>query len=143
MCIRDSASIVVGTIQLGATVDYAILMTTRFREEQNRGHSVKESAQIAVEQCSQSILTSGLTFFVATADVYKRQPIALITKKWSILPDPPMLTLPDTCDIAEHKTRGAAAIFPDGLLLHWLQPAGSPGKFFGKTGSISARISPR
>ena len=72
------ASIVVGTIQLGATVDYAILMTTRFREEQNRGHSVKESAQIAVEQCSQSILTSGLTFFVATASVALTSKMELI-----------------------------------------------------------------
>lgn len=63
------ASIVIGTIQLGATVDYAILMTTRFREERNAGHTAKEAAQIAVEQCSQSILTSGLTFFAATFSV--------------------------------------------------------------------------
>lgn len=63
------ASIVIGTIQLGATVDYAILMTTRFREECNAGHTAKEAAQIAVEQCSQSILTSGLTFFAATFSV--------------------------------------------------------------------------
>lgn len=63
------ASIVIGTIQLGATVDYAILMTTRFREEMNRGSSAKEAAFIAVEQCSQSILTSGLTFFAATFSV--------------------------------------------------------------------------
>ena len=46
-----------------------ILMTTRFREERNAGHTAKEAAQIAVEQCSQSILTSGLTFFAATFSV--------------------------------------------------------------------------
>ena len=63
------ASIVIGTIQLGATVDYAILMTTRFREEMNLGRTAKEAAQTAVEQCSQSILTSGLTFFAATFSV--------------------------------------------------------------------------
>lgn len=63
------ASIVIGTIQLGATVDYAILMTTRFQEEMNRGENAKEAAFIAVEQCSQSILTSGLTFFAATFSV--------------------------------------------------------------------------
>ena len=63
------ASIVVGTIQLGATVDYAILTTTRFGEELNAGHSAREAMRIAVEQSSQSILTSGLTFFVATASV--------------------------------------------------------------------------
>lgn len=63
------ASIVVGTIQLGATVDYAILITTRFREELNRGSATREAMRIAVEQSSQSILTSGLTFFAATASV--------------------------------------------------------------------------
>ena len=63
------ASIVVGTIQLGATVDYAILMTTRFREELSHGLSVKEAVQVSVESCSQSILSSGLTFFAATAGV--------------------------------------------------------------------------
>ena len=63
------ASIVVGTIQLGATVDYAILMTNRFREELIKGQPARDAARIAMEQCSQSILTSGLTFFVATASV--------------------------------------------------------------------------
>ena len=63
------ASIVIGTIQLGATVDYAILMTTRFKEEIANGHDKKEAAQIAVYNCSQSILTSGLTFFGATVGV--------------------------------------------------------------------------
>lgn len=63
------ASIVIGTIQLGATVDYAILMTTRYREELNLGHAPSEACRIAIEQCSQSILTSGLTFFAATFSV--------------------------------------------------------------------------
>lgn len=63
------ASIVIGTVQLGATVDYAILMSTRFREERNLGHTPKESAQIACQYCSQSILSSGLTFFAATIGV--------------------------------------------------------------------------
>ena len=63
------ASIVIGTIQLGATVDYAILMTTRFKEEMVNGHNKYEAAQIAVYNCSQSILTSGLTFFGATVGV--------------------------------------------------------------------------
>ncbi len=63
------SSIVIGTIQLGATVDYAILMTTRYEEEERRGHNKWEAAQIAIENCSQSILTSGLTFFAATVGV--------------------------------------------------------------------------
>lgn len=63
------ASIVIGTIQLGATVDYSILMTTRYREERLALRSPKASAQQALEHCSQSILTSGLTFFAATFGV--------------------------------------------------------------------------
>ncbi len=63
------ASIVIGTIQLGATVDYSILMTTRYHEERAFGRSPKEAAQQSLEHCSQSILTSGLTFFAATVGV--------------------------------------------------------------------------
>ena len=60
------ASIVLGTIQLGATVDYAILMTTRFREERNYGLAPKEAAATAIETCAPSIITSGMSFFAAT-----------------------------------------------------------------------------
>lgn len=63
------ASIVIGTVQLGATVDYAILMATRFREERKAGHTPQEAAQLACQFCSQSILSSGLTFFAATIGV--------------------------------------------------------------------------
>ena len=63
------ASIVIGTIQLGATVDYSILMTTRYHEERAFGRTPKEAAQQSLEHCSQSILTSGLTFFAATIGV--------------------------------------------------------------------------
>ena len=63
------ASIVIGTIQLGATVDYSILMTTRYHEERSYGRTPREAAQQSLEHCSQSILTSGLTFFAATVGV--------------------------------------------------------------------------
>ena len=63
------ASIVIGTVQLGATVDYAILMATRFREERQRGLTPREAARTACQYCSQSILSSGLTFFAATIGV--------------------------------------------------------------------------
>lgn len=63
------ASIVIGTVQLGATVDYAILMATRFREERRAGNSPREAARLACQHCSQSILSSGLTFFAATIGV--------------------------------------------------------------------------
>ena len=73
------APICISTIQLGATVDYAILMTTRFREELNAGRSTKDAVQTAVEQCSQSILTSGLTFFAATFSVSLASRMELIS----------------------------------------------------------------
>lgn len=63
------ASIVIGTIQLGATVDYAILMTTRFHEERLNGLTPKQAAAVAIETCAPSIVTSGLTFFAATVGV--------------------------------------------------------------------------
>lgn len=63
------ASIVIGTIQLGATVDYAILMTSRFKEEINNGHKTKEAVQISLKGSAKSIMTSGLTFFGATGGV--------------------------------------------------------------------------
>ena len=63
------ASIVIGTVQLGATVDYAILMSTRYREERRGGRAPREAARLACQYCSQSILSSGLTFFAATIGV--------------------------------------------------------------------------
>ena len=72
------ASIVIGTIQLGATVDYAILLTSRFREELRKGHEKHEAILIAVEESAKSIVTSGLTFFGATGAVALVSDMALI-----------------------------------------------------------------
>lgn len=72
------SGIVVGTIQLGATVDYAILMTNRFREERISGKSPVDAAQAAIANCSQSILSSGLAFFSATIGVAIISKIELI-----------------------------------------------------------------
>lgn len=64
------ASIVIGTIQLGATVDYAILMTSRYHKERTeRRQSKKDAIRIAHETSIKSILTSGLCFFAATFGV--------------------------------------------------------------------------
>lgn len=63
------SSIVIGTIQLGATVDYAILLTSRFEEEIQNGHGRIEAMRIAVQGSAKSIVTSALTFFAATAGV--------------------------------------------------------------------------
>lgn len=63
------ASIVIGTIQLGATVDYAILMTSRYQKERQRGRSKKQAVGIAHRASMLSIITSGLSFFAATFGV--------------------------------------------------------------------------
>ena len=63
------ASIVVGTIQLGATVDYAILMTSRYQKERSRGKNKKEAVSAAHKASIESIITSGLSFFAATFGV--------------------------------------------------------------------------
>ena len=63
------ASIVVGTIQLGATVDYAILMTSRYQKERSRGKNKKEAVSAAHKASLESIITSGLSFFAATFGV--------------------------------------------------------------------------
>lgn len=63
------ASIVIGAIQLGATVDYAILMTTRYQRERQRGKDKMESISIAHQTSMPSIISSGLSFFAATFGV--------------------------------------------------------------------------
>ncbi|MDD3839813.1 MAG: MMPL family transporter [Clostridia bacterium] len=63
------SSIVIGCIQLGATVDYAILLTTRFREEIRNGFKKGEAMYITLKNSAKSIVTSGLTFFAATIGV--------------------------------------------------------------------------
>lgn len=63
------ASVCVGTIQLGATVDYAILMTTRYIKERKDGHGKKDAVQIALSTSINSIFSSALGFFAATVGV--------------------------------------------------------------------------
>ena len=63
------ASVVIGTIQLGATVDYAILMTTRYKKERGRGADKQEAVTIALSTSISSIVGSALSFFAATVGV--------------------------------------------------------------------------
>ena len=63
------APTVIGCIQLGATVDYAILMTTRFQEELQKGKDRKQAIQAAATAADTSILTSALVFFCSTLGV--------------------------------------------------------------------------
>ena len=63
------ASIVIGTIQLGSTVDYAILMTTRYKRERNHGAGKYDAITTAHKASAQSVIVSALSFFAATIGV--------------------------------------------------------------------------
>lgn len=63
------ASIVIGTIQLGSTVDYAILMTTRYKRERNHGAGKYDAITVAHRASARSIMVSAFSFFAATIGV--------------------------------------------------------------------------
>ncbi len=73
------ASIVIGTIQLGSTVDYAILMTSRYQAERHSGRSREESVEIAHRTSIQSIIVSAFCFFGATFGVGLYSNISMIS----------------------------------------------------------------
>ena len=80
------ASIVIGTIQLGATVDYAILMTNRYHKERTvNGCSKREAIGIAHSTSIKSILTSGFCFFAATFGVSAYSEIDMISSICTLL----------------------------------------------------------
>lgn len=72
------ASIVIGTIQLGATIDYAILITTKYITERKNGKNKKDSISTALETSIGSIVVSGLCFFGATFGVGAYSKIEMI-----------------------------------------------------------------
>lgn len=73
------ASIVIGTIQLGATVDYAILMTSRYEKERGSGKSKKEAIQIAHQTSMRPVMVSAFSFFAATFGVGMYSKIDMIS----------------------------------------------------------------
>ncbi len=79
------ASVVIGTIQLGATVDYAILMTTRYRTERSSGKDKREAVGIALTTSVQSVVTSALGFFAATVGVGVYSEIGMISSLCMLL----------------------------------------------------------
>ena len=79
------ASIVIGTIQLGSTVDYAILMTTRYLKERNLGNTRTQSTQIALTTSMKSIIVSALSFFSATFGVGMVSSIDLISSLCNLM----------------------------------------------------------
>ncbi|MCR5468719.1 MAG: MMPL family transporter [Lachnospiraceae bacterium] len=87
------ASIVIGTIQLGATVDYAILMTNRYKRERYEGNEKKEAIKTAVVTSLQSVLVSALSFFAATFGVGLYSSNAMISALCILLARGAMISL--------------------------------------------------
>lgn len=79
------ASVVIGTIQLGATVDYAILMTSRYKSERIAGKSKNESIKIAHRTSMKPIITSGVGFFAATFGVGLYSSVDMISSITALL----------------------------------------------------------
>lgn len=79
------ASVVIGTIQLGATVDYAILMTTRYKTERNAGKDKHEAVTIALTTSMKSIVVSALGFFASTFGVGVYSSVDMISQLCTLM----------------------------------------------------------
>lgn len=79
------ASIVIGTIQLGATIDYAILITTKYKELRKEGKDKKEAVSEALETSISSIVVSALCFFGATFGVGAYSKIEMISSLCTLM----------------------------------------------------------
>lgn len=79
------APICISTIQLGATVDYAILMTTRYKSERVSGQGKKEAVRIALSTSIPSIIVSGMGLFSATFGVAVYSNIDIISSMCNLM----------------------------------------------------------
>lgn len=79
------ASIVIGTIQLGATVDYAILMTNKYKRARSRGAGKKDAVVAALNGSLQSVFVSAMSFFAATFGVGLYSSIDMISSLCMLL----------------------------------------------------------
>ena len=77
--------ICISTIQLGATVDYAILMTTRYKQERSMGRPKKDAVTTALETSLPSVLTSALGFFGATFGVALYSNMSIISDMCNLM----------------------------------------------------------
>ena len=79
------SSIVIGTIQLGATIDYAILITTKYTGKRKEGMTKKEAVQYALSTSISSIFVSGMCFFAATFGVGVYSKIEMISSLCTLM----------------------------------------------------------
>lgn len=87
------ASIVIGTIQLGATVDYAILMTNKYKKARYQGAGKQEAVSSALNSSLQSVFVSALSFFAATFGVGLYSSIDMISALCVLLARGAMISL--------------------------------------------------
>lgn len=79
------ASIVIGTIQLGATVDYAILMTNKYKRARRKGAEKQEAVVMAMQGSVQSVIVSAFSFFAATFGVGMYSNIDMISSLCTLM----------------------------------------------------------
>ena len=79
------ASIVIGTIQLGSTVDYAILITTKYRRNRTAGVPVRKAVTDAVNESAKSVMVSALAFFASTFGVGMYSNIDMISSLCTLM----------------------------------------------------------
>ena len=79
------APILISTIQLGSTVDYAILMTTKYLQNRQAGQDKKTAVSAAVASSAQSVLVSGFGFFAATFGVGLYANVDIISSMCSLM----------------------------------------------------------
>lgn len=87
------ASVVIGTIQLGSTVDYAILMTTRYQKERSEGASKKDAITTSLSVSIKSIIVSALCFFGATFGVGVYSDIDMISSLCTLMARGAMISM--------------------------------------------------
>ncbi len=107
------ASIVIGTIQLGSTVDYAILMTNKYKEARLSGLEKKEAIQQALTTSMTSIIVSALTFFGATFGVGVYSEIDMISALCKLMARGALISM-----IVVITLLPAALRVLDGLIIH-------------------------
>ena len=111
---------VIGCIQLGATVDYAILITTRFKEELENGQSREMAMRIAGEASIHSIITSSLVLFCATFGVGMVSKVEIIGSLCTMLSRGSLISavvsifvLPSVLYLSEPLIRRTTASWPN------------------------------
>ena len=130
------APTIIGCVQLGATVDYAILITTRFREELQKGKDRQEAIRIAATAADPSIITSSLVLFCATLGVGLVSRIEIISSICIMLARGALISAAVSIFILPSILCVFEPLF-NKTSLHWRVPKGS-----GTAKSFAAKLIP-